>query len=200
MRSPLVFVLLVAAGVLASASAASAASRLPCQSPGSLVEATRSSVLTRAIPALRTGYYACTRGHTARFLGYSSSESGGVQRPRLAGRYAAFAWESCPKEPGVPCSRFVERRRLDTNKRLRAPVPDVRQARFGPVLISTDGTIAWSISIADVGGEIHVTAADGRDRKLAAGPDVDAPSLATSAQSAYWTEAGRPRRALLRDG
>jgi hypothetical protein len=175
---------------------ASAAARLPCSSPGTLIEATRSSVLTRLMLGRIPGYYACTRGHPARHLGFANFGFGGILRPRIAGRYAALAYEDCPKEPGALCPRYVERRDLKTSRRIRTPATGSEEARFGVVAIAPSGSVAWSISTAGVGAEIHRLTAAG-DALLAAGPSIDPRSVALSERAILWVDGEAARSAPL---
>lgn len=193
--------------LISEAAAAERVARLPCPSPGNLVEASRSAVISYSKARSREeGYYACFRGHRARFLGPSGENvDGGVRRPVLGGRFVAFTASLCTRDPSYSCAVFVERRDLVTNRPRRFIVQKSEQYRdqppravFRALTLSTTGEMAWGVQ-TQAGGVIQAFASKSSAAvTLDTGPSVDPSTVAVGGGAVFWTNAGQPRMALLR--
>jgi hypothetical protein len=132
-------------------------------------------------------------------------DSSAVTLPRLAGRYAGYALENCHRTPRSSAEVVVKNLR---NGRTLHRVDGFTGTPAGtpPLYSVTDlelkrnGSIAWIVLSTQAGRRVEVrkSDADGDNRVLDAGGEIELDSLALSASRIYWTKAGRPLSAQLR--
>ncbi len=186
--------------LLLTAAPLAAAASPPCRSPGKVVAANNVAQLTLSLgtsdrdPFL--GYWACSKGHRARYLGEPAvPDDGGITVvPDLAGRFAGASWQRNGKGG---CVGSVSSLALDTGRNAGEILDSaICGQTIIDVQVTSRGVLFWSETFADGTAAIKRTDRPRVTTVLDAGPAVDAASLAVTDRRAYWTTNGQARFAL----
>jgi len=206
-------VTLLAAAPAPAASADSARRPSVCTPPGTrtLEASPRARVFTRGRESF-SPVFAChyRTGRRIRLGTQDCFDSRGVELPRLAGRFVAYALVTCHR---APTSEAVVRvRDLRSGRTIaRADATTPLPAGSRPLVSVTDlelkpnGSVAWIAqnSVASATGttperiEVRKLERRGRDVLLASGLGIVPASLALGGSTLYWTRDGAPFSAAL---
>ena len=160
--------------------------------------------------------YGCAYGHQRTYLlggvpecagGGGGGSCSGIEHPVLAGPIVAFEEFVDMEGSGGGSARWlVVVRDLRTGRVLRRlPTETSSPTGVGPatdIVVKSDGAVAWIVqtrlSTSSHPAEYEVHAADASGSQvLAAGPEIGSSSLALTASTLYWTQAGRAASAAL---
>lgn len=208
----------------AAATSAPAATKLPCVSPGKVLQSTASTVLTVNGPrkriggrTARPGYYVCAKGHPWRLVAeHDPASYNETLRAQLTDRYVGLSLDSGDshatfgiyvKTVAIASGASVSFKPTDLPAGA-SPVPGYASLVFGPVALSADGTV-YCVAQFTFGDELANGAMvllrldrRGTHTILDQG-DIDPWSLALADDRGstpghlYWTKAGAVQSAVI---
>ena len=189
--------------------------RLPCRTPGRLISANSTSVVSVyspsqefGPPARTPGFYGCTRGHKFRRIGPDPiseifGEGAALDDPALAGHFVALTTQPC--NPKVGCfGGAIRSVSLATGKVVSTPLGDTTSSvrtyvtRRGVAVFSTlqySTTDPNDNSQALVGAGVWRLGRDGVPARLAFDVKLDPNSLQVDDARASWLVASVPQSA-----